>query len=187
MQKTKIKTNELVASQLVSLAPTFSKDTFDNFYAEHYLHVGRFIQRRINFDADDILNEVFLVAWRKFNSIPKEVDKQRLWLCGTARRVIANKLRWKLRLDKFNRSVERLQDYSFGLIELSGVNLLVREALSLISPDHREILIFIEWDGFTTRDTALILEIPETTVTKRLHAARQSFAIAYKKLEPAAN
>ena len=184
--KIKIETTELDETHTETLVSAFSKETFDFFYVEHCVHVGRFIARRIQFDADDILNETFLIAWRKWKSIPKEVANQRLWLYGTARRVIANKLRWKSRLNKFNYSMERIQYHALGSIELDGMNLAVHEALSSISSDHREILMFVEWDGISIREAALILEIPETTVTKRLHAARHTFAIAFKKMEPTA-
>lgn len=177
-------TTELDETHNGTLVPVFSKKTFDFFYTEHCVHISRFITRRIQFDADDILNETFLIAWRKWDEVPKEVDNQRLWLYGTARRLIANKLRWKFRKDKFDYSIERLHDHAIVFTEQIGVNLAVREALSFISPDHREILMFVEWDGITTREVALILEIPETTVTKRLNAARHTFANAYKKIEP---
>jgi len=161
-----------------------SKDFFSFFFTEHKQFVARFIARRSYFDQDDILNEVFLIAWRKWNKLPTVVDEQRLWLYGIARRVIANKQRWKARLDKFNLLSEPLNVINRDPSAQSNMSLAVHEALGAISPEHREVLMLTEWDQLSTRDVAKMLQVPETTITKRLHAARHTFAAAYTKLEP---
>jgi len=33
----------------------------------------------------------------------------------------------------------------------------------------------VEWDGLSVSEAATVLDIPETTLTKRLHTARESF------------
>lgn len=43
-------------------------------------------------DAQDAVSEVFLAAWRRLDEIPAG-SEARLWLYGTARRVLANQVR----------------------------------------------------------------------------------------------
>ena len=60
--------------------------------------VENFARRRgLNSDADDIVQEVFLIAWRKLEEIPAE---PRAWLLAVARHVILNRRRADLRRSK---------------------------------------------------------------------------------------
>ena len=159
-------------------------DQFESFYALHSPNLGRFIARRAHSERDDIMSEVFLIAWRKWKKLPTDPDEQKLWLYATARRVMANKSRLRSRLTKHLKSTERLKALNGALPHDNQPNfsLAVHEALLTISQEHREVLMLTEWDGLSTANVANILDLPETTVTKRLHAARFTFAAAYQRL-----
>src|SRR5690625_6294462 len=53
--------------------------------------LSRFVTRRIDADlCEDVVSETFLVAWRRFDEIPRDLVDVRLWLFATARRVMSN-------------------------------------------------------------------------------------------------
>ena len=52
--------------------------------------------RRPAADAQDAVSEVFLAAWRRLDEVPAG-EEARLWLYGTARRVMANQARGRRR------------------------------------------------------------------------------------------
>jgi DNA-directed RNA polymerase specialized sigma24 family protein len=48
---------------------------------------------------------------------------------------------------------------------------------------QREALMLVEWDGLSIAEAAAVLGIPETTLTKRLHSAREVFVKNYSVIE----
>ncbi len=67
---------------------------FRQLFDAHMAEVWRYARRRCATatDADDVVAETFAVAWRRRADVPRD-DAARLWLLGTARRVLANQRR----------------------------------------------------------------------------------------------
>ncbi|MDN5772092.1 MAG: hypothetical protein L0I76_27150 [Pseudonocardia sp.] len=75
-----------------------SNEDFDDLYRRHHLVVLRYVRRRLaTADVEDVVGEVFTIAWRRRNDVPAG-NAQLLWLYGTARRVLANEHRRARRL-----------------------------------------------------------------------------------------
>jgi RNA polymerase sigma-70 factor (ECF subfamily) len=69
---------------------------FEELYRTHAGAVLAFAHRRAAEDvAEDVLSEVFLVAWRRLEDVPEQPLP---WLLGVARRVLANRRRAESRL-----------------------------------------------------------------------------------------
>src|SRR5262249_59532683 len=63
---------------------------FRALYEENYERILGYALRRVEpADALDVVAETFTVAWRRLAQVPAG-DEARLWLYGTARRVLAN-------------------------------------------------------------------------------------------------
>src|SRR5262249_20567887 len=63
---------------------------FRVLYEENYERILGYALRRVEpADALDVVAETFTVAWRRLTQVPAG-DDARLWLYGTARRVVAN-------------------------------------------------------------------------------------------------
>lgn len=63
----------------------------ERLYRDHYGVVLRYLLRRVDPPtAEDVTAETFLVAWRRLDSLPA---REAGWLCGIARRVLANQRR----------------------------------------------------------------------------------------------
>lgn len=140
--------------------------------------LSRYVSRRVVGDSADVVDDVFLTAWRRRTDIPREADSQLMWLYAIARRKIANLVRWRSRLDRFNRATNPLAEVSVSHLS-SDTSILVHDCLRRLNNNDRDILLLIEWDGCTVREAATVLKITEAAATKRIKHARESFAELY--------
>ncbi len=130
--------------------------------------------------VDDLLQETFVVAFRKRAAFDPERAAPRTWLYGIA----ANLCR------RYRRSAGRLAALKARfLLEQSGEapsrpdrelearqrTQLVQEVLQKISFKQREVFTLYELEGLEGKDIAAMLKIPEGTVWTRLHHARRRF------------
>ena len=155
--------------------------SFDELFVQTNPKIEAFVRRRISWDIEDVVEEIYTTAWRKKEAIPNDEKEALLWLFATARRVIANKVRFKRRQDRFNGLNNPLIESA--ATQHSPHQTWVHEALASMTKDHREALLLVEWDGLSVGEAATVLDIPETTLTKRLHSARESFSRSYSLIE----
>lgn len=148
---------------------------FDEVYVAAHPYVKRYVMRRVQGDVDEIVDEVFLTAWRRRDKMPVVDDELLMWLYGIARRVTANKVRWHRRRERFHKSIEPLTSSSSSDENSSIDSMTVHAALARLKPADREILMLVEWEGLTIRQSAEVLKVTESAAGKRLAAARESF------------
>ncbi|MCC7102976.1 MAG: RNA polymerase sigma factor [Fimbriimonadaceae bacterium] len=133
----------------------------------HYDAVWRFCFRRVGRElAADATQETFLTALRRASSFRGDSDAK-TWLFGIALntcRSLSRKQTRDLPLDE----ILELQAQS-GTPNLSAMRLT--QALKKVSPEHQEVVILHELDGFSYLEIAQMIEIPEGTVKSRLHHA----------------
>ena len=162
---------------------SYSDEQFSDFYRLYRPQVVRYVTRRLRQDIDDVVEEAFVTAWRKRALIPQATSDQIVWLYAIARRVIANKVRWRARLDLFNRAHEPLVVTSTNGDSESLEALLVHSALRRMRPQDHEVLLLVEWDGCSIDEAASVLEITPSAAGKRIGAARIAFAEQFNKLK----
>lgn len=148
------------------------------FVAEHGPAVARYVRRRIRADdCDDIINEVLTIAWRRFADIP--AGRERVWLYGVARRVIANHARAERRrraiLERlgFGRSprLDHADDVAVEQIAVLEPRLL--DVVRQMKPDDREVLLLAAWEELDSQEIAVVLSISPSAARKRLSRARE--------------
>lgn len=130
-------------------------------------------------DAEDVVSEAFLIAWRRRHVLP---EPPLPWLLVTARNLIADSRRRYARAVAGDAQVARLLSLAATDAvgeEVSRRQTLVR-ALGTLSADDRETLLMIAWDGLTAAQAAQVLGCSTATFNVRLHRAR-------KRLEAAAD
>jgi len=135
-------------------------------------------------DAQDALQEAFVKTYRSLHRF----DLRRAfgpWFF----QILRNQCRDMLRGRKARFNVETLDerleqrpaDAERGperMNERSAARELLWKGLEKIGPEHREILVFKELEGFRYAEIAQILEIPEGTVASRLYHARNALSEA---------
>ena len=156
-------------------------NNFPALYERTNRQISQYVFRRISFDVEDVVDDIYTIAWRKREDIPNDHEEALLWLYAIGRKVIANKVRWKARLDRFN----KLNNPLVAAESRNGSprDNWVQEALISMPVIQREALMLVEWDGLCIAEAAEVLGVPGTTVTKRLHSAREVFAKNYSVIE----
>lgn len=149
-------------------------DAFEAFYEVHYEDLLRYALRRVDQPADaaDVVAETWAVAWRRRDDLPP-VHEQRLWLFGTARRVLANQRRGKVRQTRLSEKLAlELQAAAVPGLERDDD---VTQALSCLSERDREVLFLSAWEDLTPEDIGKVLGCTAATARVRLHRARTRF------------
>lgn len=134
-------------------------------------------------EAADLLSETMATAWRRIDAMPDNTTQARMWLFGIARNVLVNaeraaQRRWKL-ADKLRAHLTTATppDDDQRTIE-------VRDAVSRLTPELRELIGLIHWDGFNITDAAGIIGIPASTARTRYQTARQQLAQSLNSTDP---
>lgn len=160
-----------------------SQQLFETVYEQHASAIKGYAMRRIDpARAEDIVAEVFLVAWRRLDDMPAE---PRPWLFGVARRVLANERR---RLARHDVALGRLEPPAGSADPADGPALASRpleDALRSLSDADREALLLTAWEGLNHRDAARALGVKEATFTVRLHRAKRRLGRAIEHSHPA--
>ncbi|MCP2030356.1 RNA polymerase sigma-70 factor (ECF subfamily) [Okibacterium sp. HSC-33S16] len=122
-------------------------------------------------DAADLLSETFIVAHRRATNLPADDEEARMWLFGVARRVLANHHRGS------NRRIA-LADVLRATIRLSYVDdheqhSDIREAITSLPANQRELIQLIHWDGFSIREAATLVKTTESTARGRYERAKK--------------
>jgi len=148
-------------------------------------------------DAEDLLQEAALRAFRKFSSL-REPAAARAWLFTVLVRTHLNRLRAArsrgetlesdMDLGAFEEALAAWSP-SPGPLELVMNRQLgerIARALAELPDDLRLVVTLVDVEGFTQREAAAILGVPEGTVASRLFRARQALRerLAEPSMEP---
>jgi RNA polymerase sigma factor (sigma-70 family) len=158
---------------------------FEALFRAHYPAVRRYAHHRaINgSDADDLVAETFLVAWRRLDVVPP--DEPLPWLLAVAANVHRNQARSQRRhmalVDRAPRP-----DPTPPPREPSDGPAQIRAALAGLSPDDRELLLLVAWDGLTPQQASIVIGTSAGVARLRLHRARKRFAARFDAAQPTA-
>jgi RNA polymerase sigma-70 factor (ECF subfamily) len=122
-------------------------------------------------DAADVVAETFLIAWRRLGDVPAGVEA-RLWLYGTARRVLANHTRGVRRRDRLTHRLRDQVRHQLPFHREQEASALL-DALVELRQGDRELLTLIAWEELTPREAAKALGISSAAARTRLHRARR--------------
>ena len=154
-------------------------DEFEKLLAEVSSGMERFVRYRLpsQTDADDVLQEVYLSAYRKFQQL-KNKDAFKPWIISIARNKCNDYFRAKAA--QMEISIEELsqQELSTGRLGISVVH-TVRETLDRLGDKDKQILYLYFWKELPQTEIAKLMDIPVGTVKSRLHTAKQHFKNNY--------
>jgi RNA polymerase sigma-70 factor (ECF subfamily) len=146
------------------------------------------VRRRIRPDeSDDVVSEVFLIAWRRFDEIPDGYE--RAWLYGVARRAVSNTLRGDGRRSALaqrlagSRGLNPADPYDLVAEYLEPLDQRLSSVLNALSSREREILLLVAWESLSPAELAIALSISEPAARKRLSRARQHARDLYRSRE----
>jgi RNA polymerase sigma-70 factor (ECF subfamily) len=144
-------------------------------------------------DADDVVQEAFMRAYRFFDSFHGETARP--WLLAIVRRTWYTE--WRRRSGGVNATIEfdeNLDDETFegwsanspdpeALMIRDEDTRLVHAALEMLPVEYREVLILRELEELSYREIATIADLPVGTVMSRLARGRRKLATALTSLQ----
>jgi RNA polymerase sigma-70 factor (ECF subfamily) len=166
-------------SQLISRVRQGDLLALGTLYERHKTRVYR-VALAITHDpstAEDILQESFL---RFYGSVDRFDETRPLapWLYRVTVNLsynwVTRRGRW---LTPMEGVIERLRagpkSSPETIVEQNELQRIVREALSALRLEHRVVLVLFYLGGFSLKEIADILDLPEGTVKSRLHYGRK--------------
>jgi RNA polymerase sigma factor (sigma-70 family) len=154
-------------------------EAFGELFERHALELHRFLSRRLGDLADDLLGELFAIAFERRAFYRVELADARPWLYGIA----ANLVRRHHRAEATRyRALARVP---FAIVSLdsspeavasadaAAVRPRLANALAALKAADRDVLLLLAWGQLDQAEVAAALGIPLGTVRSRLHRARQ--------------
>ncbi|MBT8215385.1 MAG: sigma-70 family RNA polymerase sigma factor [Acidimicrobiia bacterium] len=145
---------------------------FEDLYSTYAGRVlGYALRRAPRVEAEEIVGDVFLTAWRRLDDIPGDPLP---WLLATARNVLRNQRRAAHRQGALTARVgldpqpRTADDPADRLIEVEWA----QAALDLLTDSQREAVLLLMWDGLTRQQAAAALGCSRAALAVRVHRAR---------------
>lgn len=133
--------------------------------------------------AEDLVQETLLRAWRHPTALDPDRGSVRAWLFTTARRLAIDA--WRRREARVGEVVtDSLPEPRPDLDESERAveAWTIAEALSRLSPAHREVLVECFYRGRSVAEAAAVLGIPPGTVKSRTHYAVRALRLVLDEM-----
>lgn len=145
---------------------------YERLYRVHAQAVYAYCLRRTTMDeAKDAMADVFVVAWRRFEVMPKG-DSALPWLYGVARNVLSDKQRSARRRERlFVRAVSNFEAAVPGpeaQIVRRSEHEAVISALGRLPEKDREIVLLVQWEGLSREKVAEMMYLSRSAIDKRI-------------------
>lgn len=131
-------------------------------------------------DAQEVVSETFLIAWRRVGDIPSQEPV--LWLYSVAKKVLQNRERSQRRRGRLEAKVgtyqETVEPPADESIERSAD---LMKAMSGLKASHREALTLSYWQDLEASQAAKVLGCSHDAYNTLLHRARRALASALAK------
>lgn len=129
-------------------------------------------------DAQDVVADTFLVAWRRWPEVPADPLP---WLLVVARNTIANLHRRERRADSLldvAATLARIAGPAAGADHMVVERELLLDAVAGLTDLEREAVLLVAWDALSNRDAATVAGCSQRAFEVRLSRARQRLARA---------
>lgn len=162
-----------------------ARERLDRLYRDHARSVYRCAATRLRpQDAEDVVCEVFVVAWRRITEIP---EHELGWLLRVTRNVMANHLRAGSRRAALVRRVTGVHPPS---VPDHAPDVVGRDAaerlLARLPARDQEVLRLLVLDDLSVPELAEALGCRPNTASARVHRAKQRLARLYAEQDQAA-
>jgi RNA polymerase sigma-70 factor (ECF subfamily) len=175
-------------SRTEGLTPVRSDEAeFRMLYDRHFdpIH-SYFLRRTSTSSAQDLTAEVFLVAWRRIDDVPRGADT-RLWLYGVAANVAAHHRRSSARGARLE---TRLRSVPTSGVEQPEPQVVRRAeydqvlaATARLRPADQEILRLAAWEELPHDQISRLLGCSVAAVDQRIHRAKKRLAKEFARVQ----
>jgi RNA polymerase sigma-70 factor (ECF subfamily) len=156
------------------------------FYTEHADALWRYAMRLTGdrARAEDVVQETLLRAWQHPHAFEDSERSPRAWLFRVARNMIID----ERRSSRFRREVsspdgsDEFEQRGPDEVDAALDRLLIADALTHLSPEHRAVVRRSYYLGWTVAQIADDLQIAEGTVKSRLHYALHALRLTLQEM-----
>jgi RNA polymerase sigma-70 factor (ECF subfamily) len=158
-----------------------SPELFAEVFDRHHRAVHAYAARRAGADAaDDVLAEVFLVAFKQRKRFDPDSGSALPWLYGIAANVLRRRWRTLAATDRLVTSVALVavsavashEERVATEVDAAREWLVVRQLVAELADGDREAIMLFAWEELTYPQIAEAMGIPVGTVRSRIHRAR---------------
>jgi RNA polymerase sigma factor (sigma-70 family) len=159
--------------------------SFEAFYRGRYQEIAAYVRRRVpDDDADDVIANVFTVAWRRFGDVPGPAQ-DRPWLFAVARNSVSDHYRAQRRWFRLGARLIAHAAITARPVAAPGSGYeyeSVLAAMAALRPAEREALELVHWEQLSHAEAAAVLGCTvnafELRYRKARHAVRAAVASA---------
>ncbi|MCI0685652.1 MAG: sigma-70 family RNA polymerase sigma factor [Sporichthyaceae bacterium] len=163
----------------------------DHFADRYASQIHRYAARRLGpAAADDIVADVFLIAFRRRDRYNTERASARPWLYGIATNLISRHRRSEVRTFRalartgVDPIAESHADRVAAEASAAAAGRQLAAALAKLSDGDRHVLLLFAWADLRYEEIAAALDIPVGTVRSRLHRAQATVRTALGNTNP---
>ena len=154
-------------------------------FARHHVRVYRFVLRLVRNEAtaEDLISDVFLDIWRQAGKFEGR-SQVSTWMLSIARFKALSVLRKRPEEELDEETAERIEDQSDDpetTLAKKDKGALLRQCLTALSAEHREIVDLVYYHEKSVEEVAGIVGIPEATVKTRMFYARKKLSELLKE------
>jgi len=154
-------------------------------FARHHVRVYRFVLRLVRNEAtaEDLISDVFLDIWRQAGKFEGR-SQVSTWILSIARFKALSVLRRRPEEELDEETAERIEDQSDDpetALAKKDTGALLRQCLTALSAEHREIVDLVYYHEKSVEEVAGIVGIPEATVKTRMFYARKKLSELLKE------
>jgi len=162
-----------------------SERAFEALYTAHYQAIAGYVHRRVaTHEADDVIAQIFVVAWRRFDQVPAPPG-DRLWLFGVARNSVADQRRSERRRIHLQTRLSQDMAAAAAAWTPESPGEPVRAALRALRPADREALQLVLWDELSHAEAAAVLGCSPNAFELRYRRARHAVREAVVAMQSA--
>lgn len=161
-------------ADLIALAVAGDGDAFGHVVRRHQVRIFGYLARRTGrLDAEDLLAEVWISAFRSRATYDLEQTTALPWLYAIARNVVRGHWRQAgLHSDSSAEVFDPWHEVDNRLVANAAARGL-RDALMSLPEEQREVLLLVAWEELSPSEAGLVLGIPAGTARSHLHRSRQ--------------
>jgi RNA polymerase sigma-70 factor (ECF subfamily) len=154
-------------------------------FARHHVRVYRFVLRLVRNEAtaEDLISDVFLDVWRQAGKFEGR-SAVSTWMLSIARFKALSALRRRPEQELDDETAEQIEDQSDDpevALAKKDKAAVLRQALSKLSAEHREIVDLVYYHEKSVEEVVGIVGIPEATVKTRMFYARKKLSELLKE------
>jgi len=171
---------DLTDSDLIKACVPNNEEAFGILYQRYEKRVFQYLMTMMNEAplAEETLVEVMLAIWKCLNTFQGQ-SKVSTWIFGIAHHKAVDALRKVTRQQRGGMPLEDIietaesNENPLEDTQQKRIAALTNQALTTLSPDHREILHMAYYEELSYPEIAELLGIPLNTVKTRVYYAKQ--------------